>query len=468
MRVAVVLLTALALAPPARAASIQISTSLFSPQAAGLLTIQGTVEAPAPLGVRLSSLDGEPIGWIDPPAVRDAVLLFWDGTIDGEQVHDGYYRVELVATGRVVASTGFRLDSEPARLEDLSVGNGSVPFAGDGPLLTTLTPNRDDFREYARIRFVLPEPAKVTLNVQQTGAATVGTIYTRTWKFRTGSQAIAWVPAANLRPRTYVLSLTTRDSAGNELTYGSPDPFVKRHPRAPVARLLGVDATFTRQSYAPGQIGGLRIASDEPRLELRAFRTGPEDFVTYADNLLEGEPVGAAVTIDWRRQRDAPKQIRFQIGDWPSGLYFVKLTAPDGEIGYAPFVVHPQTLGAAVSGRGRPADEQLAGLQLLRRQRRRLGRHLVRGTAAPDRRARPPVPAPRRAVVLLPLRPGLPALAVLVAADGRLPRRVGRGDGLRRQPRGRLRPDRLPGAQRVRDRRRSTTRSSASATWAET
>jgi hypothetical protein len=33
------------------------------------------------------------------------------------------------------------------------------------------------------------------------------------------------------------------------------------------------------------------------------------------------------------------------VGDWPSGLYFAKLEAPDGRVGFAPFVVHPRALG---------------------------------------------------------------------------------------------------------------------------
>jgi hypothetical protein len=344
--VVVVLLAALALAPAGRAASIDLSTTVFSPTV-GVLTITAHVAQAVTLGVRLSNPSDQPLGWLDPPSLRSDVQIFWDGTLDGNRVPDGPYRAELVAGGRVAAAVGFRLDTRPARLDSLRASNGSAPFAGDGPLLTTLSPNRDGSREYAKIGFDLTEPATVTLNVQRTGAEVVDTIYTRTWHFSEGGHAIAWVPAPALAPRTYVLSLTTVDTAGNTLTYGSPDAHVGRHPAAPVARVLGLDATFTRQSFTPGQLGELRIAADTPSLTLQAFRTGPERIVTYADNLLEGEPVSEPLTIDWRRRRDGPQSIRFRIGDWPSGLYFVKLTAPDGRIGYAPFVVHPVVLGAS-------------------------------------------------------------------------------------------------------------------------
>ena len=343
MRAVVFLVGALALAPAANGATLEISTRNFSPHA-GPLTIVARVDHAVPLGVRLSDLQGRPLGWLDPSATRNQALVLWDGTLDGKPVRDGYYQVELVVRGRVLAAAGFHLDATPARLEHLRVTNGA-PFAGDTPLLTTLTPNDDGFRDIARVHFTLTEPASVTLNVERTAADTT-TIYTRTWRFREGPHTLGWSPAPNVAPRTYVLSLTTEDTAGNQLTYGSPDPFVGRYPRAPVVRMMGIDATFTRQSYAPDSFGVLRIATDEPRLQLQVFRTGPERFVTYADNLLEGVPVTEPSTLEWRR-RDAPGTTRVLIGDWPSGLYFAKLTAPDGRIGYAPFVVHPSVLGSA-------------------------------------------------------------------------------------------------------------------------
>ena len=37
--------------------------------------------------------------------------------------------------------------------------------------------------------------------------------------------------------------------------------------------------------------------------------------------------------------------IRVQVGAWPSGLYFARLRAADGRVGFAPFVVRPRWLG---------------------------------------------------------------------------------------------------------------------------
>jgi N,N-dimethylformamidase beta subunit-like, C-terminal len=341
------LLGALALGPTQQAASIDVSAKAFAPSA-GPLTINARFDRPVRLGIRLARLNGRTLGWIDPPALRSETVDIWDGTVDGRPVPDGHYQAQLVAAGRIAASAAFRLDRKPALLGRLRVASNSTPFAGDGPLLTTLSPNDDGFREYASISFDLSGPATVELDVERTAsAATVDTIYTRTWSFRRGRHTIEWTPAENVPARTYVLSLTTTDPAGNQLTYGSPDARVNLHPRAPVVRVQGIDAAFQRQSYEPGQLAALRIATDEPTMTVQVMRTGPERKITYADNLLDGEPVTTPTVIGWTAHRDAPATVPIRIGAWPSGLYFAKLTAEDGTIGYAPFVVRPSLPGLA-------------------------------------------------------------------------------------------------------------------------
>ena len=346
MRAVLVAAVALVLAPAAHAASLQLSTRAFSP-VSGPMTIEGRIGSPQLLGVRLATVEGRALGWLDGPARRSDLLVVWDGRLDGKPLRDGYYETQLVVAGRVAARTRLRIDTRPALLEGLRVSNGGNPFAGDGPLLTTLTLNDDASRNRsAQIHFRLTEGAQVTLDVERTSAS-IDEIDTRTWTLRPGSHTLTWTPAPGLAPRTYVLSLTTQDLASNILTYGSPDPHVERYPRAPVVRILGVDATFTKPSYLPGQVGALRIAADTATLEAQVFQAGPEHEVTYADYLLAGVPVTDPVTIDWRARRNAPSTIAFQLGAWPSGLYYVKLTEPDGSFGYAPFVIRPFALGAA-------------------------------------------------------------------------------------------------------------------------
>ena len=52
----------------------------------------------------------------------------------------------------------------------------------------------------------------------------------------------------------------------------------------------------------------------------------------------------APVTIPWQALHRRATLNR-ALGPWPTGVYFVKITANDGRVGYAPFVVRPTVLG---------------------------------------------------------------------------------------------------------------------------
>src|SRR5712691_9483478 len=49
--------------------------------------------------------------------------------------------------------------------------NGGRPFAADGPMLTTISPNGDGFRDRASIHFTLTAPALVQLEIARTEPA---------------------------------------------------------------------------------------------------------------------------------------------------------------------------------------------------------------------------------------------------------------------------------------------------------
>ncbi|HEY8725201.1 MAG TPA: hypothetical protein VIL91_00695, partial [Gaiellaceae bacterium] len=59
-------------------------------------------------------------------------------------------------------------------LLDLSVTNGSTPYLGDRRLLTTVSPNRDGFRDTAFVHFRLLRPATVRLEVVATNMVRAG------------------------------------------------------------------------------------------------------------------------------------------------------------------------------------------------------------------------------------------------------------------------------------------------------
>jgi hypothetical protein len=98
-----------------------------------------------------------------------------------------------------------------------------------------------------------------------------------------------------------------------------------------------IEAAFPRESYRPGTIATLRIWTRAWGTTLRVYRVGPERRLTHGDKTMEGVPVTAA-------RRVTGSSVRVLVGNWPSGLYFVKLTSPR-RVGFAPFVVRPRRLG---------------------------------------------------------------------------------------------------------------------------
>jgi hypothetical protein len=344
-RLVVIPVAALAFAAPAHAATLTVVPSVFSPHRTHVV-VSAHLTVPRQAGLRLTTLAGRPVGWIARPTRRAAFATGWDGRIDGRQVHDGSYLVQLVYRSSVLATSVVRIVSQPPKLLGLAVNDGTKGFAGDNRLLTTISPNGDGFRDVANVVFRLHEPATVQMQVTRTVKAPV-VIWQTTYHLGRGPHVLTWAPAKPLNPRTYMIRLRATDAAGNTIVYGAPNAHVGRYPKGPVVRVQGIDAGFTKPSYAPGETGYIQIATDAPSFTMATFQSGPEKVVTYADNQFAGVPAGdPPVTVDWTAYRDKPHVYGFRIPDVPSGLYYVALNAPDGRVGYAPFVVHPTTLGA--------------------------------------------------------------------------------------------------------------------------
>ena len=240
--------------------------------------------------------------------------------------------------------------SSPApQLLGLHVSDGSRPFAGDRTLLTTVSPNGDGFRDRAVVFFRLTRPATVALDVvatQMVGAGKTGTtvVWSTTRSFGAGPASLAWHPAQATEPRTYILRLTVRDAAGRTRIYGAYGPGARQD--APVVRVQGVDAAFTRRSYAPGQTAELRLATDARSLRLQVFAYQAPGRPSEQDVKTAGLAMTAPIRVDWSRHTNAPALLRIvRAGDWPSGLYFVRASSSDGRVGYAPFIVRPKGLG---------------------------------------------------------------------------------------------------------------------------
>jgi hypothetical protein len=92
----------------------------------------------------------------------------------------------------------------PPRLLGLRVSNGGTPFAGDTPHLTTISPNRDGFRDSALIRFKLDRAGTVEVRVVATDEARrpVQTIWRMRRTLSAGPHTIVWQPGRATPDRT--------------------------------------------------------------------------------------------------------------------------------------------------------------------------------------------------------------------------------------------------------------------------
>jgi hypothetical protein len=101
-------------------------------------------------------------------------------------------------------------------------------------------------------------------------------------------------------------------------------------------------ASFPRESYGPGAEATLVVADTASGLSVQIFHAGREAIETVPNDVMLGVPVTPARVVGSANGRRA---IRVRIGDWPSGVYYARLTARGGRVGYAPFVLRPRRLG---------------------------------------------------------------------------------------------------------------------------
>ena len=119
-------------------------------------------------------------------------------------------------------------------------------------------------------------------------------------------------------------------------------PALEGRAPTPTELLPAVEAAFARESYAPQSSANLVISNKARGLKLQIFHSGPERKVTRSDSSINGVPVTPKISIGSSPGR---KRMTVRIGDWSSGLYFARLSAGDGRVGFAPFVVRPRRLG---------------------------------------------------------------------------------------------------------------------------
>jgi hypothetical protein len=123
-----------------------------------------------------------------------------------------------------------------------------------------------------------------------------------------------------------------------ELGEGSATAGLKARQNDPLA----IEAYFGRESYRPGTTATLHFATSLSGVRLQVFHVGPESQRTLGDSMMQGVPATSPVSLG---RIVSGTSTAVKVGNWPTGLYFARLNAPGGRVGYAPFVVPPRRLG---------------------------------------------------------------------------------------------------------------------------
>jgi hypothetical protein len=206
------------------------------------------------------------------------------------------------------------------------VDNGDAAFLGDGPALVTVSPNGDGYRDAVFIRYRVGDDALVTFEPSRHGA--VLHPLASPLRVSAGDHVFRWAPPIRPVPAAYFLRVRTRASASTV-----------------VVHVQGVDAAAGRASYHPGDTLRLAVSTDARGLRVDVLRITGAAPTTRRNDKVQGTPAGPSFHVAWPGRGDRPRALEVPIGHWQSGVYFVRLRADDGRVGYAPFLLRPRNLG---------------------------------------------------------------------------------------------------------------------------
>ena len=103
-----------------------------------------------------------------------------------------------------------------------------------------------------------------------------------------------------------------------------------------------VEAAFAHESYRPNSRARLIVSDPSRQLVMQTFRSGPELDDTTTDDEMQGVPVTRRKIVE---RLPGVQPLSVPVGSWESGLYFIRLEAEDGRVGFAPFIVAPRRIG---------------------------------------------------------------------------------------------------------------------------
>jgi hypothetical protein len=246
----------------------------------------------------------------------------------------------FVLPGRALAGA-----ERGAALSRLAVRNASRRYHGDRTLFATVSPGVPG-RDTAVVSLELARRAHVSVEAVRTALRTTSVAWQDTRDLGPGAHELDWTPDPTTPPGSYVMRVTVDGEREGSIVVGARRPASISVQKAPVVRVLGVEAAFALRSYAPGERARLTIFADSARLSLQFLRCGTEAEVTTRNDEMRGTRLGDAATLDWSGKRSAPAAIDVDLGLWPTGLYAARLDTEDGRVGFAPFVVRPATPGS--------------------------------------------------------------------------------------------------------------------------
>lgn len=254
----------------------------------------------------------------------------------------------LAAALAVAATASAAPQPGPPRLLGLRVSNGGTPFAGDTPWLTTVSPNGDGFRDRALIRFALSAAATVDVRVVATDEVrrAVTTVWSTRRRLGAGPHTIVWRPARGTPDRTYLVRFVVTGANGARRVYGYEPPRRGKLTSGVVVRVQGVQVGFLARSYPVGGAATAAISTDARRVRLQLFSFANVLRPSVRDLRTGGTAVSPAVQLDWGQHGSSTHYVQISYAGIPqSGLYFLRATAADGRVGYAPLILRPKTLG---------------------------------------------------------------------------------------------------------------------------
>ncbi|MFN8223766.1 MAG: DUF6605 domain-containing protein [Gaiellales bacterium] len=227
-----------------------------------------------------------------------------------------------------------RFAPHAARLAVRGIGRR---YRGDRSLFATISPGVVG-RNRAIVSFTLDQQAHVTIAATHMGKRGAAVVWSDERRLGAGSHELTWEPGPDTPVGTYVMRVVVRGN-GKRRVYGASRPLAATRAVAPVVRVLGIEAAFRRRSFVAYEQMPLTILADVPSLTLTFLRCGHEAVGTGRNDEMTGLEMAPRVTLDWTGKRSGPVTVEVQPGDWPSGVYAARLEAPDGRVGFAPFVL---------------------------------------------------------------------------------------------------------------------------------